>query len=225
MIRATGREVYEILKRRLKYTDDEFVVSVAWRKSGNPFIILVSIILSQNTSDKNSIKALNNYLKIVGETCEDAQKTPLEVIQKAIRPAGLYRQKALTIKRLALEYCSNWDKIKREKNIESIKKWLLSIPGIGRKTADVFLQLVYNAPAFAVDTHASRIARRWELVGEKASYEETSNALLEFFGPELAGEAHRLLIVLGRRLCKARNPRCKECPLRRICPYAQRRSS
>jgi endonuclease-3 len=75
---------------------------------------------------------------------------------------------------------------------------------------------------FAVDTHAMRIAKRWGLVGEKAGYDEVSKALLEFFGPEKAEEAHRLIIALGRRYCTARNPRCSECPLRDICPYPRR---
>jgi len=61
----------------------------------------------------------------------------------------------------------------------------------------------------------------WGLVGEKAGYDETSRALLHFFGPEYSEEAHRLLIALGRTYCKARNPDCSRCPLRDICPYPQ----
>lgn len=224
MIKASGKRVYEMLKKHLRYDEDEFVVYVAKDLANNPFVILVSIILSQNTSDKNSIRALKNYINEIGSTCNDALRASVEAIQKAIRPAGLYKQKATTIKRLAKEYCDRGLEILNSNDINLVKKWLLSIPGIGRKTVDVFLQLLYDAPVFAVDTHAARIAKRWKLVGDRASYDEISHALLEFFGHELAGEAHRLLIVLGRRYCKSRKPRCGECPLREVCPYAQRQS-
>lgn len=224
MIKASGEEVFKLLKENLRYTEDEFVVLIARRFSKDPFLLLVSIILSQNTSDKNSIRALENYVETIGTSCEDARRASLDTIEEAIRPAGLHKQKALTIKKLAEEFCEKWPSLSRSGDWRAIREWLLSIPGIGSKTADVFLQLVFNAPVFAVDTHAARIAKRWGLVGDKASYKEVSKALLDFFGPDLAGEAHRLLIVLGRRYCRARNPRCSECPLREICPYAQRQS-
>ncbi|MEM4971993.1 MAG: hypothetical protein QXE01_12160, partial [Sulfolobales archaeon] len=77
--------------------------------------------------------------------------------------------------------------------------------------------VVRGAPYFAVDTHAMRIAIRWGLVSRR-SYEEASKALLEFFGGERAEEAHRLLIALGRRYCRSRNPLCGECPINIYCP-------
>ncbi len=75
---------------------------------------------------------------------------------------------------------------------------------------------------FAVDTHAMRVALRWGLA-RRRDYMEVSRALLEYFGAERAEEAHRLLIALGRRVCKARSPRCWECPLASYCPSSSKR--
>ncbi len=218
----SGERVYEVLKKSVGYSEDEYVVLVARRISSNPFLLLVSIILSQNTNDKNSIKALERFVKIVGTSCADVMKAPRNVIEKAIRPAGLYKQKADTIIRLAGEICKVGEDYLLKAPIEEVRRFLKSVKGIGNKTIDVFLSVARKAPVFAVDTHAMRIAKRWGLIGDRASYEEASKALLQFFGEDKAEEAHRLLISLGRRYCTARKPRCKECPLREACPYARR---
>ena len=218
----SGNRVYEVLKKSVGYSEDEYVVLVARKMSSNPFLLLVSIILSQNTSDKNSIKALKRFVEMVGTNCTDVVKTPRNVIEEAIRPAGLYKQKTDTIIRLASEICKVGEDFLLKAPIDEVRRFLKSVKGIGNKTIDVFLSVARKAPVFAVDTHAMRIARRWGLVGDRASYEEVSKALLRFFGEDKAEEAHRLLISLGRRYCTARKPRCRECPLREACPYARR---
>jgi endonuclease-3 len=221
--KATGREVYERL-RVLQPRWDEYVVLVADRLDGNPFAVLAAIILSQNTSDKNSIRAYRRLHERLGRvTPEAVLSLSEEELVEIIRPAGLPRQKARALREAARRILeAGGERVLVEMAPEELRRFLLSIPGVGKKTADVFLSFYRKAPVFAVDTHALRIAKRWGLVGEKAGYDEASKALLEFFGPELAEEAHRLLIALGRRYCTARSPRCSECPLRDICPYAQR---
>jgi len=149
---------------------------------------------------------------------------PEEELVELIRPAGLPRQKARAIRELAKRLLEEGgERILVEKPWRELRSWLLRVPGVGPKTADVFLSFYRGAPVFAVDTHALRIAKRWGLVGEKAGYDEASRALLEYLGP--SDEAHRLLIALGRRYCTARSPRCGECPLRDLCPYPRCHSS
>ena len=217
-----GSKVYEVLKKSVGYSEEEYVVLVARKISSNPFLLLVSIVLSQNTSDKNSIKALERFVKIVGTSCTDVMKTPRNVVEEAIRPAGLYKQKADTIIRLAGVVCEVGEDFLLKAPIIEVRRLLKSVKGVGDKTIDVFLSVARKAPVFAVDTHAMRIAKRWGLIGDKANYEEASRALLRFFGKDKAEEAHRLLISLGRRYCTARRPRCMDCPLREACPYARR---
>jgi len=217
-----GEKVYRILKERIGYKPEEYVVLVAREVSDNPFLLLVSIILSQNTNDKNSIKALKKFIKEIGKTCKDVLSHDTSKIEEVIRAAGLYRQKAKSIVNLATLVCEKGEDFLVKAPLEEVRKSLLKIEGIGPKTIDVFLSIARKAPVFAVDTHARRIATRWGLVRPNATYDEVSQALLKFFGPEKAEEAHRLVIALGRKYCRSKRPRCQECPLREACPYAQR---
>ena len=218
----SGEKVFSMLKRSINVDWREYVALVSDRldRARHPFAVLVGIILSQNTNDRNSIKAYMLLREKIGVSPEEILEASEERIAEAIRVAGLWRQKARALREAARSIIeAGGERVLLEKDWRELREMLLKIPGIGQKTVDVFLSLVRRAPVFAVDTHAFRIARRWGLVGERASYEETSRALLEFFGPERSEEAHRLLIALGRRFCKARNPLCSECPLRDYCPY------
>jgi endonuclease-3 len=224
LTKLDGEKIFDILTRTLKYDWKEYVVLVAKNEDKDPFSVLVATILSQNTNDKNSIKAYKRLKEEIGVDINSILKADINKLEECIKVAGMYRQKARTIKELAkrLADVGGSDFLLKEEP-EKVRKFLLSVPGIGKKTADVFLSVCRKAPYFAVDTHAARIAKRWGLVDDKASYDEISRALLELFGEDRAEEAHRLLIALGRRYCKAKNPRCNVCPLRNICPYAQRR--
>ncbi len=220
--RLSGEEVFRVLKSSLRVDWRDYVALVAYELDRDPFAVLAAIILSQNTSDKNSIKAYLRLREEIGVTPEAILDASEDSLIEAIRVAGLPRQKARALKALAglvAEHGgSEW---LLKENPWRVREELLRLPGVGPKTVDVFLSIYRRAPVFAVDTHAARIARRWGLVGEKAGYREISRALLEFFGAERAEEAHRLLIALGRTYCRARNPRCGECPLREVCPSAR----
>jgi len=219
-IRIDGRTALEILRKHVNVEKDKFVVTVA--EEEGPFAVLVGIILSQNTNDKNAIEALRRLKERVGLKPEDIVRASVEEVIEAIRPAGLYRQKAAAIIRLARGLLERGgEEYLRRAPPGELREWLQGIPGIGAKTVDVFLASVRGVPVFAVDTHAFRVAQRWGLV-ERRRYSEASKALLEYFGPEHALEAHRLVIAFGRSYCRARNPRCGECPLAAYCPSAQR---
>lgn len=220
--RISGEEVFRILSQNLSIDRSEYVALVAEDLREGLFSVLVGIVLSQNTNDKNSIKALINLRNKIGLSIDKILGASIKDIGEAIRVAGLWRQKAETIKRLAEEInrLGGEEYLVREDPFV-LREKLLEIKGVGEKTVDVFLSLVRKAPVFAVDTHAMRIAIRWGLA-KKRNYREVSQALLRYFGAERAEEAHRLLIALGRRYCKASNPRCAECPLRSYCPSSQR---
>ena len=221
-IRLSGGEVFRILREKVGYNEDDYVVLIAKRISKSPFLLLVSIILSQNTNDKNSIRALRRFIEMVGENCEEVTARNIRDIMEAIKPAGLYIQKARSIIELASRICEVGEEYLLEAPIDELRRFLSSIEGVGPKTIDVFLSVARGEPVFAVDTHARRIAIRWGLVEDNASYNDVSRALLEFFGGDKAEESHRLLISLGRKYCRSKNPRCSKCPLRQACPYARR---
>lgn len=225
---VSGAVVFERLKSTLTYDWRDYVVLVALREDGRPFPVLVAIILSQNTSDKNSIRAYRILRERIGLDPKSIAEAPMDELIEAIRPAGLASQKAATLKGVALKVLELGGEAALDSMDPSrLREELMKVKGVGPKTVDVFLSAYRGVGVFAVDTHARRIAVRWGLARPNASYNEVSQALLNFFGGERSEEAHRLLIALGRLYCRARRPRCGECPLRDVCPYprAQRSSS
>jgi Predicted EndoIII-related endonuclease len=219
----SGSEVFRILSEAFRIDVNEYVALVAHSLGEGAFPVLVSIILSQNTSDRNSIRAFLRLKEGVGVRLEDILGASVEDIAYFVREAGLWRQKAETIKRVAevVARLGGEDFLLKEDPFK-VREELLKVKGVGFKTVDVFLSVTRRAPVFAVDTHAMRVALRWGLA-RRGVYEEVSRALLEYFGVERAEEAHRLLIALGRRVCKARRPRCWECPLATYCPSSLKR--
>ena len=142
-------------------------------------------------------------------------------VEEAIRVAGLQRQKAAAIvevSRLLLrEYGGDLRRLLSEGE-ERVREVLGSVRGIGEKTVDVLLALS-GYPVVPVDTHVRRVARRLGLA-RGSGYRAVREALHRVFREEARLEAHLLLIKLGREVCKARGPRCRECPLRDLCPSA-----
>ncbi len=224
----TGRRVIQLLEKSgLEIREDEFVSLTARKLNGNPFALLVAIIISQNTTDKAAIKAYKQLNEMLGGrlTPEKIVELGQEHIEEPLRPAGLSRQKARWIYEAARAIIDNGgERILAEKPPDELRQILLKIPGIGKKTVDVFMSQVRGEQVFAVDTHARRIAKRWCLE-DTNNYDRISKAFSEFFKGEDLVKAHKLVIALGRKWCIARKPKCKECPLREICPYAVQHSS
>jgi len=214
-----GEEMLRRLEEALDFNEEEFV-SLEASRSGNPFEVLIATIVSQNTSDRNTAKAmrrLRDALKRVDP--ESLERMRLEDLEEALRPAGLHRQKARIIKRVThLLRGGRLEEILKEEP-KVARSELISLPGIGPKTADVLLSIT-GAPTIAVDRHVARVARRLGIV-KKGDYEEIRKALMGIFDPKDYLKAHLLLIKLGRVYCRPRKPRCDECPLRDLCEYAE----
>ncbi len=216
-----GKTILRRLEEALDFKEEEFVSLMA-SKSRNPFEVLVTTIVSQNTNDKNTAKAMRRLKEILGRIDpEGIERISLRELEDALRPAGLYRQKARVIKRVAA--LLRGDRLERilEKDLEEARRELISLPGVGPKTADVLLSVTGRRPTIAVDRHITRVALRLGL-SRRGDYEEIRRSLMELFDPDDYLKAHLLLIKLGRVYCRPRNPKCGECPLRDICEYAKR---
>ena len=195
-----------------------------WRSTLDPVSEVVSTILSQNTSDVNRDRAYDR-LQARFPTWEMVRDAPALAIEEAIRPAGLARLKAPRIKE-ALHFITrqrgelNLDFLK-EMPVEEAKAWLTQINGIGPKTAAIVLLFSLDMPAFPVDTHVHRVTGRLGWLPPRA----TAAAAYAWLGPRvppaLRRDLHLLLVRHGRALCRARAPRCAECPLRPRCPSAR----
>lgn len=191
--------------------------------TSDPFRVLIRTILSQNTSYKNELKAYRALEARVGITPEALARADLSVIEECVRPAGQHRQRARRLKeiaRLVLErYGGDLWPLLTEEPVEEAKEELMSLPGVGRKTADILLLFCARRHVFPVDRHIMRITARLGLVKPPASYEAVRSLFEQALDtPEELLFAHLAIIRLGREICQARRPRCQACPLADICP-------
>lgn len=194
----------------------------SWYRELTPFERLVSTILSQNTSREATIKGFENLRKRFKIIPEVLAQEKVEEIKDCIRPSGLYNTKAPRIRDVARiilkEYGGDLNSICRLPRTKARER-LLKIPGVGFKTADVLLSVVCGRASFPVDTHITRIAKRWKIVKGSAGYEETRLALEALIPREKRQRAHLSLIEFGREICGARRPRCLNCPVYRECEW------
>ena len=185
------------------------------------FETLIVTVISQNTADRNTARAFENLSKKFPITPEALSKAPLSEIEESLKVAGLYRNKARTIKRLAKIIMENFGgalNFIHEVPFEEARRTLLELPGIGPKTADVLLLFRAKKPTIPVDTHIKRVSKRLGFAPKDADYEEIREKLQALYSPKDYFDVHILLIMLGRKYCKARKPNCKDCPINNLCP-------
>ncbi len=220
MLKLRWEDVWEAI-RVVPISQRSFVVSHATK----PFELLVSVILSQNTTDRNAIKSLKILKRALGEiTPENILKTNINELEKLIKPAGLYKQKTESI----IDAARNFLDLGGEEEFlkmgyEEARNFLLKIRGVGKKTTDVVLSITHKAPVFPVDTHIRRITKRLGLV-DKNDYDKISRVWLEIVPKEKYIETHKRLIAFGRLICRAKDPRCDICKLSRFCKYAKNKN-
>lgn len=217
MDRRAFRRTMRILESRYPVDD--------WTIGMSAFEVLISTILSQSTTVANERRGLKDLRRRVGAiTPERLADTPVEEIGRAIWHAGLARQKAPRIRATAAAIRDRWNgHVERILALptDRAREELIALPGVGPKTADVVLAMAGRHPTFPVDTHVARIARRWELTRHK-DYESIRGALERWTPPDKRTTWHLVTIAHGRALCKARDPRCLECPVRRDCDWYHR---
>lgn len=195
-----------------------------WHPRLDPVGELVSTILSQNTNDVNRDRAYAQ-LRERFATWEAVRDADPDALREAIRPAGLANSKGPAIQR-ALRHISkergeiNLDFL-AEMPLDEAKKWLISLSGVGPKTAAIVLLFSFNRPVFPVDTHVHRVSGRLGLIGPRISREKAHDVLAALLPPETYYTFHLNLIRHGRQICSARQPRCESCPLLALCDYGQ----
>ena len=178
----------------------------------NPFELLIATILSAQSTDKKVNQITPKLFKEYKSPGDFLKLSQIELESK-IKQLGLYKAKSKNI----LATC----KILIEKfggEVPDNRKALESLPGVGRKTANVVLSNAFNKPAIAVDTHVFRVSNRIGLAKSK-NVLGTENQLMKRIPKSLWSYAHHLLIWHGRRICTARNPKCESCPIAVYCNY------
>lgn len=177
----------------------------------NPYELLIAVILSAQATDVSVNKATPALFQAF-PTPEALAKAPLEEITPKIKTIGLYRNKAKNIKACAQQLIDHF-----EGQVPQTREELVSLPGVGRKTANVVLGDAFGVPAIAVDTHVERVTKRLRICKLDASVQEVEQTLMKKVPENLWVKTHHTLIFFGRYHCTARSPRCEVCPLLDMC--------
>lgn len=178
----------------------------------NPFQLLVATVLSAQATDKK-VNQVTQKLFSMYRTPEDFLQLTQEQLEQAIKEIGLYRNKAKNILAMCRELKERFNG-----EVPSDMESLTSLPGVGRKTANVVLSNAFGIPAIAVDTHVFRVSNRIGLA-DAENVEDTERQLMANIPRDMWSKAHHLLIWHGRRVCSARKPKCESCPVRQFCRY------
>lgn len=195
-----------------------------YRPNGDPLAELVNTILSQNTNDRNRDMAFA-ALRAQFPTWEAVRDAPADAVIAAIRPAGLAPTKGPHIQAALRQITAERGELSldflKTLSLEEARQWLTQLDGVGPKTAAIVLLFALGRPAFPVDTHVHRVTRRLGLIPQNTSREKAHVLLEALVPPALYWTLHLNLIAHGRRVCRARQPACGECPLRARCAYFQ----
>ncbi|MBO8168992.1 MAG: endonuclease III [Thermoanaerobacteraceae bacterium] len=179
-----------------------------------PFQLLVATILSAQCTDKR-VNQVTSKLFAEFPTVHDIARLTPEELARWIQSCGLYRNKSRNIVAAARKIIAEFDG-----QVPQTREELMSLPGVGRKTANVILSNAFQKPALAVDTHVFRVANRLGLASSSTTL-GTEKELQQVIPREKWGQAHHWLINHGRKVCKARKPLCKDCVLTAYCQYYQ----
>jgi endonuclease-3 len=188
----------------------------------DPLDELINTILSQNTNDLNRDRAYH-ALRAKFPTWEAVRDAPAAQVIDAIRPAGLANQKGPRIQKVLRRITEERGQLDlnflREWPDAEAKAWLMSLDGVGPKTAAIVLLFALGKPAFPVDTHIQRVTARLGLIPPGTSAEKAHDLLEALVPPEWYHSFHLNVIEHGRQVCKAQRPRCADCGLRAWCDY------
>ena len=182
----------------------------------NAFELLIATILSAQATDVGVNKVTPKLFERFPTPAHLAEASEEAVIE-CIQSLGLYRSKAKNIRLCAQQLMEQFNG-----EVPCTREELVSLAGVGRKTANVVMSVAFNIPAFAVDTHVERISKRLQICRQKDTVLEVEETLCRKIPKELWSRAHHWMIFFGRYHCIARKPKCHECPLLEMCAFGKR---
>ena len=206
---VTARNIHEVI-RILKYEVRRWEEPIVGHYRHDPFTTLISCLLSLRTKDATTKGASQRLFRLARNPRRMARLLP-RTIERAIYPVGFYRTKAKTIRAVCRELLSRYGG-----RVPGDLDELLTIKGVGRKTANLVVTLAFRKPGICVDTHVHRISNRWGYVRTKTP-EQTEMALRRKLPPRYWRIYNDLLVTFGQNLCHPTSPWCSRCPLERMC--------
>jgi len=201
--------IIDILEKHFHYAERTTLNRM--RQKPDAFKILISCLLSLRTQD-NTTERISIELFKIADTPEKILKLPLKKLEKIIFSSGHYHKKALTLKHVSKEI------IKRFNNkVPDTKEELLSIKGIGPKTANIVLNFAFNQPVLPIDTHCHRIPNRLGWIKTKTP-EKTEKELEKILPKQYWFEFNGIFVLFGKTICQPISPWCSKCPINDFCP-------
>lgn len=182
----------------------------------NAYTLLVAVVLSAQSTDKGVNRATEKLFNIA-DTPQKMLDLGIDGLKEHIKTIGLYNNKAKSIMSLSKDLVE-----KHNGEVPHNREALESLAGVGRKTANVVLNVWFNEPTLAVDTHVFRVAHRLNMSQGKTPL-EVEKDLLKVLPPEYAKNANHWLVLFGRYICKAQNPDCQNCPIAFYCRCSDKR--
>lgn len=178
--------------------------------------LLIATVLSAQTTDKR-VNMVTKVLFSKYDSIKSLSEAKVSDIEDIIREIGTFRRKSIYVHEIAKRlYDDGYDYVPND------RKYVESLPGVGHKTANVFLSNIYDEPAIAVDTHVSRVSKRLGLARTNDSVEAIEKKLMKKTPKERWSKTHHQLVLFGRYKCKAINPICDDCKLKDICKYKKK---
>lgn len=196
---------------QLKILEETYRGAIPELKFNSVFELLVAVILSAQCTDKR-VNQVTQVLFPIANTPEKILQLGQARLEEIIKPCGYFHAKAKHIVESAQILIDNYGG-----EVPSEFDELIKLPGVGRKTANVVTSVAFKNPAIAVDTHVFRLSNRMKLA-EGNTPLEVELGLQKIIPREKWSDAHHWLIWHGREVCKARNPKCRDCPLSKVCP-------
>ena len=176
----------------------------------NPYTLLVSVVLSAQATDK-SVNLYTKPLYEVADTPEKMLALGQEKLAEYIKPIGLWKNKSKNVIALSKKLAEDFGG-----KVPATREELMTLPGVGRKTANVVLNVIFGQHTMPVDTHLLRVCPKIGLA-EGATAEQVEHSLLKTIPDEYLAHAHHWILLHGRYVCTARNPRCGECIISDLC--------
>lgn len=199
------------MNKIFSYLDELIKNPVCELEFNKDYELLIATVLSAQTTDKR----VNNVTKVLFKkypSIEALSKASISDIESIIKEIGTYHKKAIFVKEIATRLVNDNIKV-----LPNNREYLESLPGVGRKTTNVFLSVIYNEPAIAVDTHVARVSKRLGLVNESDTVDIIEKKLMKKVPKERWSRTHHQFVLFGRYYCKAKNPICNNCKLKDIC--------
>ena len=193
------------------YLDELFPNPVCELNYSNDYELLIAIVLSAQTTDKR-VNSVTDILYRKYNSLFLLKDAPIEDLEGILRPIGSFRKKAVYVREIASSLYNDYNGV-----VPKDRELLITLPGVGRKTANVFLSEYYNEPYIGVDTHVSRVSKRLGIASKKDDVLKIEKKLMKYFPREEWAKRHLQLVLFGRYHCKAVKPSCSDCKLKEKC--------